>query len=124
MGDDLLGFRLRELAPDDGPAIARLFDASPDSGMIRFRPSFQVDPYLALTYDGHQAGVVVEHDGSSDPTGLVGLGLVELNEIVLRGRADTVRPAPLAGRPPRCPQARDRALDRRLAPRPGSRGAR
>ena len=35
--------------------------------MIRFRPSFQVDPYVALTYDGHQAGVVVERDGSSGP---------------------------------------------------------
>lgn len=86
MGDDLPGFRLRELSPDDGPAIGRLFDASPDSGMIRFRPSFQVDPYVALTYDGHQAGVVVERDGSSGPPGLVGLGLVELGEVVLRGR--------------------------------------
>ena len=89
MGEDLPGFRLRELAPDDGPAIGRLFDASPDSGMIRFRPSFQVDPYVALTYDGHQAGVVVERDGSSGPPGpggLVGLGLVEFGEIVLRGR--------------------------------------
>ena len=87
--------------------------------MIRFRPSFQVDPYVALTYDGHQAGVVVERDGSSGPAGLVGLGLVELNEIVLRGRRTPVRPAPLAGRPPRCPPARHRALDRRLAALPG-----
>jgi GNAT superfamily N-acetyltransferase len=86
MGDDLRGFRLRELVADDGPAIARLFDASPDSGMIRFRPSFQVDPYLALTYDGHQAGVVVEHEDPSGPPGLVALGMVELGEIVLRGR--------------------------------------
>jgi GNAT superfamily N-acetyltransferase len=74
---------LRELAPDDGPAISRLFDASPDTGMIRFRPSFQIDPYLALTYDGRQTGVVVERDGSP---GLVGLGLVERGEMVLRGR--------------------------------------
>ncbi len=86
MADDLGGFRLRELAPDDGPAIGRLFDASPDSGMIRFRPLFQVDPYVALTYEGQQAGVVVEGDGSSGPPGLVGLGLVEIREIVLRGR--------------------------------------
>jgi hypothetical protein len=41
MGDVLRGFRLRDLAVDDGPAIGRLFDASPDTGMIRFRPSFQ-----------------------------------------------------------------------------------
>jgi GNAT superfamily N-acetyltransferase len=86
MGDELRGFRLRELAPDDGPAIGRLFDASPDSGMVRFRPLFQVDPYVALTYEGQQAGIVVERDGSSGPPDLVGLGLVELGEIVLRGR--------------------------------------
>jgi len=86
MGDDLPGFRLRELAPDDGPAIARLFDASPDTGMIRFRPTFQVDPYVALTYDGKQAGVVVERDGTAGPPGVVGLGLVELGDVVLRGR--------------------------------------
>jgi len=84
MGEDLPGFRLRELTPDDGPAVGRLFDASPDSGLIRFRPTFQLDPYLALTYDGHQTGVVVEADGSSGPDGLVGMGLVELGEIVLR----------------------------------------
>jgi GNAT superfamily N-acetyltransferase len=86
MGDDLPGFRLRELARDDGPGIGRLFDASPDTGMIRFRPSFQVDPYVALTYDRKQAGVVVERDGTAGPPGLVGLGLVELGEIVLRER--------------------------------------
>ena len=83
MADDLPGFRLRDLAPDDGAAVATLFDASPDTGMIRFRPSFQVDPYVALTYDGRQAGVVVEGDGSA---GLAGLGLVEFGELVLRGR--------------------------------------
>jgi GNAT superfamily N-acetyltransferase len=86
MGDDLSGFRLRELAPDDGPGIGRLFDASPDTGMIRFRPSFQVDPYVALTYDGKQAGVVVEREGAAGPAGLAGLGLVELGEMMLRGR--------------------------------------
>ena len=86
MGDDLPGFRLRELAPDDGPAIGRLFDASPDSGMIRFRPSFQIDPYVALMYDGHQAAVVIERDGAGGQAGLAGLGLVELGEIMLRGR--------------------------------------
>ena len=46
------GYHLRELAADDGPAFGRLFDDSPDTGMIRFRPVFQVDPYLALTYGG------------------------------------------------------------------------
>ena len=73
MGEDLPGFRFRELAPDDGPGVASLFDASPDTGMIRFRPTFQIDPYAALTYDERQTGVVVERDGSP---GLVGLGLV------------------------------------------------
>ena len=95
MGEDLPGFRLRDLAPDDGPEVARLFDASPDSGRIRFRPEFQVHPYVALTYDGRQAGVVVERDGAD---GLVGLGLVEIGDVVIRGRADATRPAPL----PRC----------------------
>ena len=81
---DLPGFRFRALAPDDGPAIAALFDASPDTGLIRFRPAFQVDPYVALTYDGRQTGVVVERD---DHDGLVGLGLVEISDVVIRGRS-------------------------------------
>jgi len=80
---DLPGFRFRELAPADGPAIASLFDASPDTGLIRFRPAFQVDPYVALTYDGRQTGVVVERD---DHDGIVGLGLIEIGDVVIRGR--------------------------------------
>jgi GNAT superfamily N-acetyltransferase len=83
MGEDLPGFRFRDLAPDDGPEVARLFDASPDAGMIRFRPAFQVHPYVALTYDGRQTGVVVERDAID---GLVGLGLVEIGAVVIRDR--------------------------------------
>lgn len=78
------GFHLRALTATDGPAIGRLFDASPDTGMIRFRPVFQVDPFVALTYDGHETGVVVERD---DDTGLVGLGLLAMDDIVIRGRS-------------------------------------
>ena len=82
MGEDHPGLRLRELTPADGPAIARLADASPDTGMVRFKPSFQIDPFVALTYDERQTGVVVERDGSA---GLVGIGLLEIGEMVLRG---------------------------------------
>jgi len=84
MGDELAGFRMRELTGDDGPAIARLFDASPDTGLIRFRPAFQIDPYVALTYDRRQSGIVVEQVGSE---ALVGLGMVEIGNLVLRGHA-------------------------------------
>lgn len=82
MGVERSGLRLRELTPDDGPAIARLADASPDTGTVRFKPSFQIDPFVALTYDERQTGVVVEREGS---TGLVGLGMLEIGEMVLRG---------------------------------------
>ena len=47
MGDDLPGFRLRDLAADDGPAVAAPFDAGPDTGMFLFRPCFQADLYVA-----------------------------------------------------------------------------
>ena len=83
-GDLPRGYHLRELAADDGPAIGRLFDDSPDTGMIRFRPVFQVDPYGALTYGGRETGVVVERD---DGAGLVGLGLVAIDDLVIRGRS-------------------------------------
>ena len=83
-GDLPRGYHLRELAADDGPAIGRLFDDSPDTGMIRFRPVFQVDPYVALTYGGRETGVVVERD---DGAGLVGLGLVAIDDLVIRGRS-------------------------------------
>ena len=81
-GDLPRGYHLRELAAADGPAIGRLFDDSPDTGMIRFRPVFKVDPYVALTYRGRESGVVVERD---DGAGLVGLGLIAFDDIVLRG---------------------------------------
>jgi GNAT superfamily N-acetyltransferase len=84
IGDLPGGYHLRELAAIDGPAIGRLFDDSPDTGMIRFRPVFQVDPYVALTYGGHESGVVVERDGGG---GLAGLGLVRIDDLVIRGRA-------------------------------------
>ncbi len=83
MGDDLPGFRLRELTPGDGPAVGRLYAASPDTGMIRFRPTFQVDPYVALMFDGLQTGVVVERTDSAE---VVGIGLFELGDIVVRDR--------------------------------------
>ena len=83
-GDLPRGYHLRELAAADGPAIGRLFDDSPDTGMIRFRPVFQVDPYVALTYGGRESGVVVERD---DGAGLVGLGLVAIDGLVIRGRS-------------------------------------
>jgi GNAT superfamily N-acetyltransferase len=73
---------MRELQPTDGPAIDALIAASPDTGMIRFRPVFQVDPFVAMTYGDIWAGVVVEREGSP---GLVGLGMVSFGELVLRG---------------------------------------
>jgi GNAT superfamily N-acetyltransferase len=78
----LSGFRIRDLSPDDGPALDALIAASPDTGMIRFRPVFKVDPYVALTYGDVMSGVVVEGDGMP---GLVGLGIVSYGELLLRG---------------------------------------
>ena len=74
--------RLRELAPGDGPALARLFDASPDTGVVRFRPVFRIDPYQAMTYDGDEVGVVAERPGID---GLAGLGMIRFGEAVVRG---------------------------------------
>jgi hypothetical protein len=50
--------------------------------MIRFRPVFQVDPFVALTYGDVWAGVVAEDDRTP---GIVGLGMVSFGELVLRG---------------------------------------
>ena len=65
------------------PALDVLIASSPDAGMIRFRPVFQVDPFVALTYGDIWAGVVVEREGTP---GLVGLGMVSFGELVLRGQ--------------------------------------
>ena len=81
LSDDL---RLRELAPTDGPAIKALIAASPDTGAIRFRPEYQIDPYLALTFTGGETGVVVERPATGE---LVGLGMVGRGDIVIRGAA-------------------------------------
>jgi len=75
-------FRLRELAPEDGPALRELVESSPDTGMIRFRPVYQVDPYVAMTFGETLAGVVVEAEGQP---GIVGVGLVSFEEVELRG---------------------------------------
>ena len=76
------GYRLRELAPGDGAAVARLFAASPDTGLIRFRPDYQIDPYQAMTYAGDEVGVVAERD---DLDGLAGFGMVKFGSAVIRG---------------------------------------
>jgi GNAT superfamily N-acetyltransferase len=76
------GFRLRPLAPDDGPAIAALFSASPDTGMVRFRASYRIDPYAALVDTPHEHGIVAERPGLP---GLAGLGMVKLGVAVVRG---------------------------------------
>jgi GNAT superfamily N-acetyltransferase len=77
------GYRLRDLAPGDGPAITRLFAASPDTGLVRFRPEYCIDPYQAMTYGGDEVGVVAERDDGSD--GVAGFGMVRFGEAVLRG---------------------------------------
>lgn len=76
------GYRLRELASGDGAAIARLFAASPDTGLIRFRPEYRIDPYQAMTYAGDEVGVVAERAGIS---GLAAFGMVKFGSVVVRG---------------------------------------
>src|ERR1044072_5418224 len=77
------GYRLRDLAPGDGPAIARLFAASPDTGMVRFRPEHCIDPDPPMTYAGDEA----ERDDGGD--GLAGFGMVKFGAAMVRG---TLRP--------------------------------
>jgi len=75
-------FRLRSLEPGDGPAIAALLAASPDTGTVRMRLEYKIDPYVAFTYGGHDLGVVVESDRVE---GLAGMGMVRLGEAMIRG---------------------------------------
>jgi GNAT superfamily N-acetyltransferase len=75
-------FRLRDLEPGDGPRIAALLAAGPDTGMVRLRAEYRIDPYRALTFGGHDSGVVVESD---DLEGLAGLGMVHLGEEMVCG---------------------------------------
>ncbi len=99
------GYRLRDLAPGDGPAIARLFAASPDTGMVRFRPEYCIDPYHAMTYGGDEAGVVAERDDGAD--GLAGFGMVKFGAAMVRG---TLRPYALLHSLVVHPDARRRGL--------------
>lgn len=99
------GYRLRDLAPGDGPAITRLFAASPDTGLVRFRPEYRIDPYHAMTYDGDEVGVVVERD--DEPDGLAGFGMVKFGAAIIRG---TERPYALMHSLVVHPDARRRGL--------------
>ena len=70
------------MSPDDGPAIKALFAGSPDTGMVRFRATYRIDPYLALIDTPHEHGIVAERPGLP---GLAGLGMVRLGRAVVRG---------------------------------------
>ncbi len=76
-------FTLRELTPDDGPALSDLGEQTPDTGAVAFHSVFHVDPYAALqAMRPGTIGVVAE---TPDHQGLVGLGLMAFGELQYEG---------------------------------------
>ena len=73
---DAKRFTLREMAPSDGPAVAKLITEF-DSDMTT---RFEVDPYLAIVSgtDMRTRGVVVE---SAEFDGLIGMGTVRFTNV-------------------------------------------
>ncbi|MCO5206249.1 MAG: GNAT family N-acetyltransferase [Anaerolineae bacterium] len=73
---------LRQMRPDDGLAIAALYESSPDTGRVALHQHFTVDPYLALTGAAdHVVGVVAENND----TDIVGSGVVKFGRVRFHG---------------------------------------
>ena len=78
---------LRRVAPSDGPAIAELFEQTPDAGQIRFTTRFATDAYTALTaLHPDSAGVVAVLPTSGR---IVGMAMVDFSQRQVEG---VVRP--------------------------------
>lgn len=76
-------FRLRELLPTDGPAIAKLDRESPDTGTVAFSTVYLDDPYAALAalHPG-VVGVAAVEPGKPD---IIGMGAMTLGRCQLEG---------------------------------------
>lgn len=48
-GDRSAEFDLREVTPEDGDALKRLFENNPDGGELQFAPKFEADPYRVFS---------------------------------------------------------------------------
>ena len=83
-------FSLRQLGPQDGPALAAVLSASPDTGSIGSSERFEIDPYQALmALQKDMVGVVAEMPGHD---GFVGSGLIRFGQCQWDGE---VRPSAL-----------------------------
>jgi hypothetical protein len=81
---------LRQLGPQDGPALAAILAACPDTGSIGSTERFEIDPYQALmALQKDAVGVVAEMPGYA---GLVGTGLIRFGQCQWEG---AVRPSAL-----------------------------
>ena len=86
----LSSISLRPLGPQDGPALAALLAACPDTGSIGSTERFEIDPYQALmALQKDPVGVVAEMPGYA---GLVGCGLIRFGQCQWEGH---VRPSAL-----------------------------
>lgn len=75
---------LREVAPNDGGALADLFEASPDTGSIQVAPHYHVDAYTASMAVYRDAiGVVAEANSDAK---LVGAGFISFGRCQFEGR--------------------------------------
>ena len=76
-------FQLRPLETSDGPALADLILACPDTGRIHFTYHYYVDPIEDFrVHQGDYLGVVAE---ASECNGLVGAGLVRFYHAMVDG---------------------------------------
>ncbi|MEO8394653.1 MAG: GNAT family N-acetyltransferase [Chloroflexota bacterium] len=79
-----IAFKLREMTPDDSPAIASLTAESPDGGMISFSQRFHVPLHEAFAARyGNMLGVVAE---MAQRPGIVGAARVSFGECQFEGR--------------------------------------
>ncbi len=74
-------FRLRELLPTDGPAIAELDRESPDTGAVAFSTVYLDDPYAALA--ALHPGVVGVAAVEPAKPGIIGMGAMTLGRCQL-----------------------------------------
>ncbi len=98
------------MAPADGPALATLYENSPDTGRVTFNARFNIDAYQAMiALRGDVVGVVAE---TASFDGLVGASLVNFGQCYFE---DHVRPSALLSSLTVHPAYRRRGIASRLA---------
>ncbi len=74
---------MRPMSSDDGPELAELLAASPDTGLVRTAPVFQCDPLLDYySLSGDIEGIVAE---TSKPRTITGAGLIRYGQCNYEG---------------------------------------